>query len=206
MRELYEEVMALQPFHSPRATPAMQRRGELVRKAIPERLRGHEDALRARFGGFKGRLAVRGSDGQGGTKAYAPWVRLYNPELSPSAQAGWYAVYLFRPDGAGVALCVSHGATRWDGAAFRAYPPEEMARLMRWGRALIGAEARALGFGEGVDLGAKHELGRAYETAAAVSKTYRRDETPADEALLRECGDAVAMLGRLYRAVEMGGV
>lgn len=204
MRDLIEEVTRLQPLHSPRNTPAMARRGEIIRREIPDWLRAHEDRLRGCLQPFKGRLAVRGSDGKGGTKAHTPWVRLHNPELSPSAQRGWYAVYLFRPDGEGAALCVSHGATRWDGIGFRPYPPAEIEQLMRWGRDLISREARTFGFAEGVELGSAQPLARAYQKAAAVSKTYARGSVPDEAGVLADAEAAMRMLGRLYRAVEDG--
>jgi len=204
MRDLFEEVLSLQPHHAARATPAMQRRGALVRREIPDRLRARADALRARFGDFRGRLAVQGSDGRGAMKAHVPWVRLHNPELSPSAQAGWYVTYLFRPDGEGVSMCVSHGAARWDGRAFVPRPPEETARLMRWARARLAARAAALGFGRGVELDSPQLLARAYEKVAAFSKGYARGAVPSDEILFADAGDAAELLGRLYRAEELG--
>ena len=202
MKQLLERVLDLQLEHSSLNTPAMQERGVLVRNSIPEWLRERETQLRHSFNGFQWRLAVQGKDGTG-PKAYVPWVRLYNPELSPSAQLGWYVVYLFRSDGEGVALCLSHGSTRWDGSTFKPRSAAEAAELMHWSRGLLSLEAKVVGMDQGIELG-PHGLGPAYETTTAFSKMYDRDSIPESEELVQDCKEALGLLGKLYREVELG--
>ena len=113
MREMFDEVLKLLLDHSSENTPAMARRGDLIRNLIPAEMRGWSAAQSSAVLPFKGRLNVQGRDGTG-LKTFVPWVRIHSPELSPSAQNGWYVVYLFRQDGMGVALCISHGSTRFD--------------------------------------------------------------------------------------------
>jgi hypothetical protein len=202
VRSLLERVLDLQQEHSSLNTPAMQERGVLIRNSIPEWLRERESELRHSFNGFQWRLAVQGKDGTG-PKSYVPWVRLYNPEFSPSAQLGWYVVYLFRPDGEAVALCISHGSTRWDGSTFKPRSPVEAAELMTWSRDLLSLEAKVLGLSPGVDLG-RHGLASAYETTTAFSKMYARDSIPNNEVLQQDCKEALGLLSKVYRQVELG--
>lgn len=97
---------------------------------------------------------------------------MYSPELSLSAQHGWYAVYLFEPEGGGVSLCLSHGSTQFDGQGYIARPQEEVEPLLVWARDTIGKRAEESGFRLGVDLRAENALGRAYERTTAYSKHY----------------------------------
>ena len=203
MRNLFEQALDLQLRHSSQNTPEMAERGRLIRDTIPEEMRRWAAARPPAALPFKGRLNVQGRDGTG-LKTFVPWVRIHSPELSPSAQKGWYVVYLFRQDGRGVALCISHGSTRFDGRDFKPRTAVEAASLMRWSRGLISAQAAAVGMQIGVDLGSSEKLSRAYESTAAFSKTYPRNAIPDDDVLARDAERAVALLGELYRAQELG--
>lgn len=203
MRNLFDQVLDLQLQHSSQNTPEMVERGKLIRDAIPEEMRGWAAARPAAVLPFKGRLNVQGRDGTG-LKTFVPWVRIHSPELSPSAQSGWYVVYLFRQDGEGVALCLSHGSTRFDGGDFKPRAATEAASLMGWARGLIGAQAAASGMQIGVNLGSSEKLSRAYESTTAFSKIYSRQAIPDDDVLARDAERAVALLGELYRAQELG--
>ncbi|CDO38220.1 MrcB family domain-containing protein [Novosphingobium sp. KN65.2] len=203
MRELFSEVLALQLEYSSENTPAMARRGDLIRNIIPTEMRDWAAAAPGALLPFRGRLNVQGRDGTG-LKTFVPWVRIHSPELSPSAQSGWYVVYLFREDGSGVTLGISHGSTRFDGGDFKPRSATEAASLMRWGRGLLGDEASLLGFNEGVDLGSAQKLSRAYEATTAFSKLYPTNDLPSDETLQRDAENAVGLLGQIYRAIELG--
>ena len=203
MRELFENVLDLQLQHSSQNTPEMVTRGKLIRDTIPDEMRRWSAAGSAALLPFRGRLNVQGRDGTG-LKTFVPWVRIHSPEMSPSAQSGWYVVYLFRQDGEGVALCISHGSTRFDGGDFKPRGAAEAATLMEWGRGLIGAQAAAIGMQVGVALGSSEKLSRAYESTTAFSKTYDRNAIPSDDVLARDAELAVALLGELYRAQELG--
>lgn len=203
MRELFEEVLDFQLLHSSQNTPDMAARGKLIRHTIPAEMRDWKAAKPAAVLPFRGRLNVQGRDGTG-LKTFVPWVRIHSPELSPSAQSGWYVVYLFREDGKGVALCVSHGSTRFDGRDFIPRPAPEAAALMDWGRGLIGSEATEFGMKRGVDLGCREKLSQAYERTTAFSKTYPRHAIPDDEILATDAERGVGLLGVLYRSQELG--
>ncbi len=203
MRELFEAVMELQLRHSSQNTPEMIERGKIVRNAIPAEMNGWPAAKAQALLPFRGRLNVQGRDGTG-LKTFVPWVRIHSPEMSPSAQKGWYVVYLFRADGDGVSLCISHGSTRFDGRDFKPRSADEAAKLMDWSRGLIGPQAAAIGMSEGVDLGSAERLSQAYESTTAFSKTYSRSSLPDDLTLAADAERAVGLLGELYRAQELG--
>ncbi len=117
MRDWFQEVLALQLDFSSENTPSMERRGQLIRNIIPQEMRTWKAVQFDAALPFKGRLNVQGRDGTG-RKTFVPWVRIHSPELSPSAQKGWYVVYLFHANGDGVSLCVSHGSTSFNGRDF----------------------------------------------------------------------------------------
>lgn len=203
MRELFSEVLALQLEFSSENTPSMARRGDLIRNTIPNELRSWTSTQTGAALPFKGRLNVQGKDGTG-RKTFVPWVRVHSPELSPSAQKGWYVVYLFHAFGEGVSLCISHGSTSFNGREFVPRSEEEVRSLMSWGRGLIGKEALRLGYSAGVDLGSSERLSQAYERTTAFSKFYAAQELPSDAELERDLELAVEQLGQLYRAIELG--
>lgn len=57
-----------------------------------------------------GQYLVTGSAGQG-VWARAPWLAIFNIQITDSAQRGYYPVYLFREDMSGVYLSLNQGAT-----------------------------------------------------------------------------------------------
>lgn len=203
MREMFQSVLDLQSDYDPRPTPAMNERGKLIRNDIPNEMRewpaAQVDAARP----FRGRLNVQGRDGTG-LKTFVPWVRIHSPELSPSAQNGWYIVYLFRADGSGLYLCLSHGSTFFDGFTFIPRPLEEMRPLMDWARNLLSEEAAAAGFGTELDLSVTSGVALAYQDTTAFTKFYASEAIPDDDILAADAAAAVLLLGRIYSATEDG--
>ncbi|MGZ2501772.1 DUF3578 domain-containing protein [Rhizobium leguminosarum] len=199
MRELLNEVLELQLEYSPDNTDAMERRGIIVRQRIPRWIRDRQNALAQNLQEFADEFDVTGKDGTG-RKTLVPWVRIFAENQSPNPQNGWYVVYLFRPDGRAVSLCISHGSTTWDGMAFQPRPEAEAAVLMNWSRGEIGAAAADRGFAVGVELGSTAQLPRAYERTTAFSKTYNAGEVPDEAELLGDLSDALQLLQVLYAA------
>lgn len=195
--------MELQLQHSSKNTPAMMERGKLIRDIIPGEMREWAAAQAAALLPYKGHLKVQGRDGTG-PKTLVPWVRIYSPEMSPSAQRGWYVVYLFRADGKGVSLCISHGSTEFDGRDFKPRSAIEAAQLMTWARGLLGPQASQMGMTEGVNLGPVQRLAKAYMSTTAFSKAYEKADLPNDAVLAADAARAVNLIGKLYRAQQLG--
>lgn len=203
MREKLGRVLDLQHDYNPLPSPAMDERGHLIRNEIPDEMRDWEAAQTDAAIPFRGRLNVQGRDGTG-LKTFVPWVRIHSPELSPSAQNGWYVVYLFRADGAGVYLCLSHGSTFFDGFTFVPRPLEQMEPLMQWARDLLDREAAQAGFTIDLDLAVTSGVALAYHDTTAFTKYYPREAIPDDQTLADDAATAVAMLGQIYAATEQG--
>ncbi|QHO73083.1 hypothetical protein ACH79_10965 [Bradyrhizobium sp. CCBAU 051011] len=203
MRDELLEVIKLQQDYSAANTPAMQRRGELIRRVIREQLEDVSEQLRHALGAHGVDLDFEGRDGTG-RKTRIPWVRFYSKARSHSAQDGWYCVYLFDAPGTGVYLELGHGSTTLEGGEFRPRPPEELARLVAWGReALKSIISDEPALALPMKLGGR-ELGDAYERSAVLAKWYPADDMPSDEELLN---DAVAFAGYLklvYDAEVLG--
>lgn len=204
MRSDIRRVIELQSQWTSENTSQMQERGRLIRNAIPIALKGWRDDLSECLGDYGDSFAVEGRDGTG-LKAHVPWVRLFSSQKAPSAQQGWYCVYLFHPDGSGVSLCLSHGSTTWDGGSLTVRSDAEANELLAWATASLAAQVATLGgIKRGVELGSKDKLALAYEKTTAYSQFYPADSLPDDTSLQADLKAFLGFLGRLYRAEDLG--
>ena len=203
MREQFESVIALQAEFSGENTPAMQQRGSLIRRTIPALIAARSGELRAVLGTFGDDATAQGRDGTG-RKTYIPWVRWYSPARSPSAQRGWYIVYLFHPDASGVSLCLSHGSTTLENGAYVEKSDMEVAELMGWADAVVGGEFDGdVSVCRGIELG-RAQLAAAYERTTVFSKLYSAGRVPSDETLFDDLLRFSVPLQKLYRAQDLG--
>jgi hypothetical protein len=203
MHELFAEVMDLQKQFSDQNTAAMMQRGLIIRRDIPAWLTEHLRPISKNLGPYLSDLVVQGRDGTG-RKTLVPWVRLYSAGRSPSAQTGWYVVYLFHPSGEAVSLCLMHGSTVWTGAEFKPRTADEARALLDWSRAIVGPSAQALGFDFGVRLGNAGRLAAAYESTTALSRTYLRHQLPSADDLLHDLTKSLRLLEQLYHHLDLG--
>lgn len=175
-------------------TEEMQVRGLLIRREIPDWLMD-----RAAAHGVGTTYSVRGQDAVG-RKSQVPWVRIYDPELSPRPTEGWYVVYLFSGDGQRCYLSLSHGSFTWDGSAFRARGPEEARLLREWARGAITLPPERT-FTFDVDLAAQPgTAGASYAGTVAVALEYTRDEVPTNDVLLSDLSAMLVLLDQIYHA------
>jgi hypothetical protein len=203
MQEQLEEVIALQAVYSDQNTPDMARRGLLVRDQIPKEMDRFSVPLRKVLGDFGVDATAEGRDGTG-RKTRIPWVRWYSPSRSPSAQNGWYLVYLFHPEAVGVSLCLSHGSTSLQNGAFVSRSDDEVRSLMDWASRVVGAEFQGdHTVRPGIELG-PHQLAQAYERTTVFSKFYAAGAVPNDDGLLQDLIRFSEPLRKLYRAQELG--
>lgn len=203
MRDTILEIIGLQSEWTAANTPAMERRGRLVRHALRDELLERREALSEVLGPYSSDLSASGRDGTG-RKAIVPWTRVFSKRLSPSPQAGWYVVYLFHPDGAGVSLCLSHGSTTFDGSEFRSRTAEEAGALMTWAASVVGSDVSSRPHvSPGLKLGTT-DLAAAYEQTTVCSRFYPANAVPDDNALLGELLWFCSLLRRLYVAQDSG--
>lgn len=205
IRDEILEVLELQAEYSAENTPAMRRRGKIIRNEIREQFNANATQLQSALQRtYAGSLSFEGGDGTG-RKTFIPWHRLFVDTLSPSPQEGWYVVYLFKADGSGAYLCLSHGSTRFDGMSFNPRPDEEMAALVEFARDVLSDEfkdADQLQFQ--IDLAQDGTLGTAYPKSTAAAIYYPAGNIPTDEYLAKNLCQFLEWLGTLYAAVELG--
>lgn len=203
MRAQFEEVIALQAQFSAENTAPMQRRGLLIRKDIPALLNAQSLPLREALGAFGEDATAQGRDGTG-RKTMVPWVRWYSPMRSPSAQNGWYLVYLFHPDASGVSLCLSHGSTTLENGVYLQKSESQVIYLMQWADTFVAQEFEGdASVRQGIKLGGG-QLAAAYERTTVFSKFYPAGFVPNDDALLQDLVRFSEPLRKLYRAQDLG--
>jgi hypothetical protein len=108
--EVLLQILDLQKDFSSSQTPSMVQRRELVEKVLKNSI---VELLRKlpQSSNYK----VDASHGIGNS-AVVPWVRIFDPKQSPSAQEGWYLVFLFAKDGSSVFLSLNMGVTKLSSA------------------------------------------------------------------------------------------
>jgi MrcB-like, N-terminal domain len=203
MRDELLEVIALQREYSSKNSPAMQRRGLLIRTAIPQELRSASTRLKAALGIHGEDLAFQGRDGTG-RKTLIPWVRFFSRSRSPSAQRGWYCVYLFDAPGTGVYLELGHGSTNLIEGEYRPRSPEELARLVGWGSQILAPIIQSDPVLAQPMVLQGQDLGDAYQRSAVLTKWYPATNLPSDEVLFDDAVGFAGHLKRIYDAEALG--
>ena len=180
----------------------MQRRGVLIRDLIPRELSAASARLKSALGVHGEDLAFQGRDGTG-RKTLIPWVRFFSRSMSPSAQKGWYCVYLFDAPGTGVYLELGHGSTTLiEGVS----PPSSRrtCKMVAWGRRTLAPVIQSRpALGQPMVLQGQ-ELSDAYERSAVLTKWYSVDAMPSDEALYDDAVEFAGYLKRIYEADALG--
>jgi 5-methylcytosine-specific restriction enzyme A len=122
---------------------------------------------------------VRGSPGIAPHWAETPWVAIFDPAITDSAQRGFYVVYLFRGDGTGVYLVLGHAMDEAR-AELRAGYLDMLVQNSRLDATLLGPDLT-----EGLSVGplrldARKARSRGYECGSVVWRFYAHDELPDD--------------------------
>ncbi|WP_280239645.1 MrcB family domain-containing protein [Nocardia abscessus] len=197
--ELFTEVLALQADVSTDAkSSSMRRRKALVQYEIPEWIR--TELAGAAVAGWD----AEGSNGKG-TPAKVPWSRFFDPERSPKAGKGWYAVYLFSAAGDAVYLSLNQGTSPFNPASQRITSLSDSFLIARaeWARSALAADPLAPGSFEGIDLHTRIGLGHAYELGNVHGVRYSVDAIPTDSELRADFAEMVRLLRRLYELSDL---
>jgi MrcB-like, N-terminal domain/Domain of unknown function (DUF3883) len=174
------EILDLQKYYSSKNTPEMQRRGVLIRDALPQLIENKLETLEPIFSRMSFQCAIEGSDGKG-RKNESPWVRVYDPALSPSATLGWYAVVHFARDGSTVYLTMGCGATVFKDGSLIKVPPEELERQVAWAKGVL--QDKGIKFDRYLDemhLGGNALSGQ-FEKACALVKAHDKHQLNEEE-------------------------
>lgn len=201
------EVLELQKDYTFKNTPAMQRRGRLIREEITDSLNQNLDRFKSKYEIAIEDLWVQGKDGDG-NKAEIPWVRLGSKELSPSAMKGWYVVFLFSANGSNCYLSLGHSSMIYAGDSnekrySKPLPPELAAEMMNWGRKKLKLEEienPRLKFK--MDLEAKGILADAYNRTSLCGFEYQKARIPNDGQIISDVEFLLEMLSKIYLLQE----
>jgi MrcB-like, N-terminal domain/Domain of unknown function (DUF3883) len=150
-------------------------------------------------------LQVR-AGGQQGSVALVPWVRIYAPEQSPTAQEGIYLTYLFAADGSQAYLSLMHGSSEFRSGSMRAITDQRVllarAAVARSALGDMAEAGIAAGASLSIDLAWKGfrspDRAKAYESANILARTYRAGQIPSDAQLLADLSGMLPLLARLY--------
>jgi MoxR-like ATPase len=129
---------------------------------------------------------------QTGSEAEVPWVRVFSPERAPSAQEGWYAVYLFSADGSAAFLALMQGVTHAGASA--------MVAGEQWAREIVKEQPD---FSDQVELASEQPPGSRpdrYEKAAVYAKKYNKGSLSAEHDLRHDLQMIINMLEAIYEA------
>lgn len=152
-------------------------------------------------------LHVR-AGGQQGSVALVPWVRVYTPEQSPTAQEGIYLTYLFAADGSRAYLSLMHGSSEFRSGSMRAITDQRVllarAAVARSALGDLAEASAAAGATLSIDLGWKGfrspDRAKAYESANILAREYQAGQIPPDTQLLADLSEMLPLLARLYGA------
>src|SRR5690606_20930040 len=124
-----------------------------------------------------------GSDGKG-RRARIPWVRIFDPKVSPSPTQGWYVVYLFAADGQTCWLTLMSAATIDLGDHFKPLGDEVINKRIEWARDILGSRVSNMGRVVDIDLASTGKLAGAYERATVTAMRYEFGELPDENDLV----------------------
>jgi len=160
-------VAVLEPFKS---HPV----GNFVRNELAETVRRAVDD----------RLIVKGSVGNGNW-AETPWVAVFDPRVTTSAQRGVYVVYLFDSDGQHFYLSLNQATTEVRKEAARHYTDvlESRAELAREVLEPYGTDDLLLG---PLQLSGSGDLTRGYCAGNIAAFEYRRGQLPSEAGLTQD--------------------
>ena len=137
-------------------------------------------------------------------KTLIPWLRFFSSAKSPSAQRGWFCVYLFDAAGTGVYLALQHGSTNLVEGEYRPRPPEDLARLVAWGREVLAPVIQSnLTLVQPMALQGE-DLAGAYERSTILAKFYSATDLPNDEVLFNDAAEFAEYLKLIYDAQALG--
>lgn len=204
MRELFAEVLELQKLWSYQNTPAMARRGAIIRNELPRRLRSFETSIARAMGPSGSDLQIEGGDGTG-SKSEVPWLRFGSESRSPDPTRGWYCAVLFHAGGKGVYLCLGHGSTRWENGSYKRRSHSELQKLISWARSTLAARLPQIdGLRFNIELGAKGALGEGYEHGNVASRWYKAQALPSEADFIADAIRFSELLAVLYDAEDLG--
>ena len=192
---IYDNIMKildLQHQFASSATDEMTKRRELVERILKaqilELIAEHENLSH---------LKVDASSGIG-NNSVVPWVRIFDPVSSPTAQAGWYLVFLFAADGSECFLSLDLGVTQLSKGEITQARQTGLAVLARAGE----WESVSSRYEQVIDLkGGSNALAKKYETGNLLALSIKRGDQVSDEVIL----NSILELEGLRQNLDLNG-
>ena len=189
LQQAMQRVLELQDdFSADVKAPAMVERGVLVKSTISDLLANDVRPL-----------AVEGRFGAGNA-AKVPWVRVYEPTSSPSAQHGLYLVYLFAADGSAVYLSLNQGTT--EGSELKPVPKARLAARADHARSALSHQIDDLELS--INL-ASTGLPAQYESGHIAGWKYERGAIPDDNTLRSDLTRGIQLLMAVLDTTSANG-
>lgn len=148
-------------------------------------------------------LMCKGSAGQGNW-ARGPWVAIYDRLITTTAHSGYYPVYLFREDMAGVYLSLNQGMTELKKQYKSDAKTALSSRAMNF-RAMLGTKP---GFIQNIDLApsAPSNDTAFYEAGNIYAKFYPKDRLPNEEQLVSDLHAIMDLYEQIKNSSEGGSI
>jgi len=141
-------------------------------------------------------LIVEGSPGKGNW-ARGPWIALFDPIVTRSAQKGYYGCLLFREDMGGAYLCLTQAMTEAK-TLYRADAKTALKARAQNFRAMIGERTNDFDL-DYIDLAPSSSQNDTsfYEAGNVLAKFYRTGEVPVDSAIKTDLEQLSALYSQL---------
>lgn len=134
-----------------------------------------------------------------GKYSKVPWLRVYQHAHSPSAQTGWYVVYLFASDGTKIYLSLNQGTREIDGnnnnPKSSVYLQERVNKAREVIASRIGAFKTSI---VPIDLGTDIGTAGNYDEGNVVSICYEKESIPDEAAIAADLTEMLDSLELLY--------
>jgi hypothetical protein len=206
--DLFAGVLDVAPNWTADESPWMTRRDQLLAdcadslREVLDGLGPVADGLRVKAGGRQANYSP------------LPWIRVFDPAHSPTAQAGFYAVYLFAADGSVVFASLNQGTSEWRANKMRPIRSDEV--LL--GRAAVArrelehdAELARIGLSrlelrpDSVEVNPESRRRmRNYELANVFGIPYERHALPPDDRIRQDLLLILPALRHLYVTLSSG--
>lgn len=142
--------------------------------------------------GDSDKYQYKGSAGKGNW-ARGPWIAVFNPIITTSAQKGFYPVYLFREDMAGVYLSLNQAMTEQK-ALYKSDAKTVLRAKASNFRAILGTATGRFTDAE-INLAPDSQANATafYEAGNILARYYPKDAIPTDAILKDDLGSALSL-------------
>lgn len=151
--------------------------GNLIRHELPETLISKSNLDTNKY-------QVTGSCGVG-TKAFVPWLAIFDKGNTTTAQKGFYIVYLFKCDMSGVYISLNQGITYFDKKYTGKIINQKVKSIAYYLQSNLNTISPGLDL-DSIDLASKSKRPKGYEAGHITGKYYSLDNIPNNNILVND--------------------